>query len=1155
MKDERILFALGDVDEKYLAAAKPIGKKRIPFARAAVVAAGVLLAVAVVLTFALLGGGDNVVESGNNTPGIDNQKFLASMRDYLLNSDATLSGGVGDSGSGDIPESTTPNGNYMEITDNQVAGIIEGDLAKATDKYLFRLGTHTIYIYSLDGAQSNLVSTFTLPYIIGEQSAQRYYDMFLSEDGNTITLFCEYSGGTLGKTAIISVDVSDVANPREKNVVTINGNKEAVRKIGDSFYVVTNWYFSRTRIDLDDPASFIPSIDYADGKHVCDSNKIIVPDKISRVYYRYLTVLNESDLSLDDEMALMVYGSVYFTENNIIFDSPTSKTETEGDKTYSVSYSKIGILSFADELAWRGFINVKGRSSGQYSFDERDGALRMVLSVESFSVFDNASLYIYDIKTLEQIASVERFAPEGEIATAVRFEGDRLYVCTAEVIKYTDPIYFFDLSDYTNITYVDTGFIDGFSSSLIDLGEGYLLGIGREDGSTNKIEVYKKEGDSVVSVDKYLFGGTVNTDYKSFLIDRERNLFGVSVSNYTKDGSPLRSIFLIVRIDDGRISLVSASGSSNSYARAFAYNGSVYLTIPNYFYVIDENGSCTVELFATHSIKDKTPVADSAVCGEYPMIENTCECGRVTVTSDYSSKYVAHELTDGICSLCGADVGSKEKNAPLIIYTSLGDGICYVSGTKETIFGVVEIPKYSPKGDLVIAIGKSSFGNSGISRIILPDSITVIDDVAFYNCVYLTEVSMSDGLKRIGDLAFGYCERLESAVIPDTVEKIGEQAFNSCQALTTVKLPEGLTVIPRGAFNLCYKLLQADIPDSVVTIGDFAFNMCRSLKIISIPDSVETVGARAFQYCSAAIQVVVGKRVESIGEYAFNECVSIVEIVNRSDLAITAGSADHGGIGLYARSVVKDNSRIVTVGDYLFLRSDEVNILISYLGNDSKITLPTLSDGETYEIGTRAFEGNTSITSVTIPDCVTAIGNNAFSGCTGIAYLKLPDSVKVIGDRAFSNCYFTSFNMGNGVVVIGTASFNGCSRLESIRMSTSLEVIGESAFNGCYKLEDVKIPSSVREIKPRAFQACFAIKQIAIPDGVRVIEEDVFNNCKGLVYIVIPTSVVEIKDNFYACYALKAIHYKGSQEEWKAISFSYTTGTISKVKIEYNYKY
>ena len=1155
MKDERILFALGEVDEKYLAAARPIGRKRIPFARAAVVAASIVLTVAVVLTFALLGGGDNVVGGGsNNTPNIDNLELLAAVQDYILNSDATLVGGVGDSDDGPAG-STSPNGNYMEITDNQVAGIIEGDLAKATDKYLFRLGTHTIYIYSLEGAQSNLVSTFTLPYIVGEQSAQRYYDMFLSDDGNTITLFCEYTGGTIGKTAIISVDVSNVFNPREKNVVTIDGNKEAVRKIGDSFYVVTNWYFTRTKIDLDDPASFIPSIDYTDGKHICDSNKIIIPEKISQVYYRYLAVLKESDLSLDDEIALMVYGNVYFTENNIIFDSQTTKTETEGDKTYTAAYSKIGVLNFADELTWRGSIIVKGWSNGQYSFDERDGALRMVLSEGKTTALDNASLYIYDIKTLEQIASVERFAPEGEAVTAVRFEGDKLYVCTAEVVRYTDPVYFFDLSDYTNITYVDTGFIDGFSSSLIDFGEGYLLGIGREDNSTNKIEVYKKEGDSVASVDKYLFGGTLNADYKSFLIDREQNLFGVSVSDYTKDGSTKRSIFLVVRIDDGKISLVSAFGSSDSYARAFAYNGFVYLTIPNSFYVMNESGSCAVELSATHSIKDKTPVPDSAACGEYSLIEKTCECGRVTVTNDYSNEYVAHELIDGICSLCGADVGSKEKNAPLIIYTSRGDGTCYVSGTKETIFGVVEIPKYSPKGDLVISIGKNSFANSGISKIILPDSITVIDDLAFYPCVYLTEVSMSDGINRIGDFAFGYCELLESVIIPDSVKEIGEKAFSSCKALTTVKLPEGLTAIPYGAFNQCNKLLQIDIPDSVVTIGDFAFNMCRSLKTISIPDSVESIGIRAFQYCSAVIQVVVGNSVESIGEYAFNECVSIVEIVNKSNLAITAGSADYGGIGLYAKSIVKDDSHIEAVGDYLFLRSDEGNLLVGYLGNDRNIALPTLPDGETYEIGTKVFEGKTSITSVYIPSCVTAIGNNAFSGCTGIVQFTLPDSVKVIGDRAFANCYFTSFNMGNGVVTVGTASFNGCSKLESIHLSTALEVIGERAFDSCYKLTDVKIPSSVREIKTQAFTACFAIQQIVIPEGVRVIEENVFNNCKGLISIVIPKSVVEIKDAFYACYALKTIYYKGSQAEWKAISFSNKTGTITKVKIEYNYRY
>ena len=68
-------------------------------------------------------------------------------------------------------------------------------------------------------------------------------------------------------------------------------------------------------------------------------------------------------------------------------------------------------------------------------------------------------------------------------------------MCTS--IEMSDPVFFFDLSDLNNITYKDTGTIEGFSTSLVNFGDGYLLGIGRESWSTFKAEIYT-EADSGV---------------------------------------------------------------------------------------------------------------------------------------------------------------------------------------------------------------------------------------------------------------------------------------------------------------------------------------------------------------------------------------------------------------------------------------------------------------------------------------------------------------------------------------------------------------------------------------------------------------------------------------------------------------------------------
>ena len=80
-----------------------------------------------------------------------------------------------------------------------------------------------------------------------------------------------------------------------------------------------------------------------------------------------------------------------------------------------------------------------------------------------------------------------------------RFDGTDAYVCTA--VQLTDPVFFFDLSDMDNITYKETGTIEGFSTSLVNFGNGYLLGIGTGNvwGSL-KIEIYEESATGVVSV-------------------------------------------------------------------------------------------------------------------------------------------------------------------------------------------------------------------------------------------------------------------------------------------------------------------------------------------------------------------------------------------------------------------------------------------------------------------------------------------------------------------------------------------------------------------------------------------------------------------------------------------------------------------------------
>lgn len=73
--------------------------------------------------------------------------------------------------------------------------------------------------------------------------------------------------------------------------------------------------------------------------------------------------------------------------------------------------------------------------------------------------------------------------------------------------------------------------------------------------------------------------------------------------------------------------------------------------------------------------------------------------------------------------------------------------------------------------------GSSASDITGI--LIIPNTVTSIEERTFDSCPALLKVIIPDSVKCIKNNAFAYCERLESVNIPDSVETIGRDAFNN----------------------------------------------------------------------------------------------------------------------------------------------------------------------------------------------------------------------------------------------------------------------------------------------------------------------------------------------------------------------------------------
>ena len=79
--------------------------------------------------------------------------------------------------------------------------------------------------------------------------------------------------------------------------------------------------------------------------------------------------------------------------------------------------------------------------------------------------------------------------------------------------------------------------------------------------------------------------------------------------------------------------------------------------------------------------------------------------------------------------------------------------------------------------------------------------------------------------------------------------------------------------------------------------------------------------------------------------------------------------------------------------------------ITAYIGTETTLTIPSkLEDATVVAIADSAFEGNTKLTSVTLPKTVTSIGASAFEGCSALKTITLSDNVATIGRAAFKNC-------------------------------------------------------------------------------------------------------------------------------------------------------
>jgi hypothetical protein len=321
--------------------------------------------------------------------------------------------------------------------------------------------------------------------------------------------------------------------------------------------------------------------------------------------------------------------------------------------------------------------------------------------------------------------------------------------------------------------------------------------------------------------------------------------------------------------------------------------------------------------------------------------------------------------------------------------------------------------------------------------------VTTIGESAFRNCTFLTSVTIPNSVTTIEEEAFYYCSGLMNVNFGNSVSFIGEEAFERCTSLTHLSFPNSLTYINYGAFHGCTGLRYLTLPNSLKTIMEAAFDQCTGLTgELIIPSSVTHLGEAAFEDCSGLTSVTILAPITRINDELFFDCSSLAS-VSLPNTITYIGECAFEGTALTSFTIPEavDSIMYSAFKNCTALKSIDIPDMVTFI--DSEVfwnctNLESVTIGRSVStIWHEAFGGcpnltsivvsadnpvfnsrdncngiietatnklNTGCKSTIIPNTVTTIGNSAFEGMSSMTSVTIPASITHIETDAFSMC-------------------------------------------------------------------------------------------------------------------------------------------------------
>ena len=382
---------------------------------------------------------------------------------------------------------------------------------------------------------------------------------------------------------------------------------------------------------------------------------------------------------------------------------------------------------------------------------------------------------------------------------------------------------------------------------------------------------------------------------------------------------------------------------------------------------------------------------------------------------------------------------------------------------------------------------------------IVPDTVTKIEDYAFYYATNLEKVTLSAGLETIGAYSFAYCSALKEITIPESVTTIGDYAFYNCTALGTIVMEntEKISYIGDYAFSGC-----ATSPPSIDggtcgtdvnwifrgdtlyingtgAIKDYSSTLAwtkhaADIKNVVIGEGVTGIGTNAFKDLVNVTSITLPESLTEIKDSAFAGCSALTQITIPQNVQTLSATAFIGMEALTDIRVSADNLSYASSEDGVLFNKDKTTLLCYPAGKTAETYV--LPESVT-AINGYAFYNCPHLKHVEMNETVTSIGNYAFYGCTGLEGIDIPQTVATIGDYAFYSCTSLKdleFAENGNLTTINPYTFYGCTGLVEFDLPNTVTTIGNYAFYGCSELVTVNVPQdhSLRSVASNAFTNC-----------------------------------------------------------------------------------